>query len=150
MFSPLVVGSDEFLEMSVSARELYFQLGMYADDDGFVNPKKIMRMLGASDDDLKMLLVKRFVLPFESGVIVIKHWRINNLVRKDWYKPTVYFELKKRLNIKENGAYTDDLTQGSSVVNELLTSSLTQVRLGKVRLGNTSESKDSQVSKKKP
>ena len=68
---------------------------------------KILRMVGGNDDDLKILIAKRFVLIFETGVIVIKHWRINNLVRKDWYKETSYLEEKNQLKIKENGAYTE-------------------------------------------
>src|SRR3990167_8414173 len=104
MFSPDIVCSDAFFEMPNSSRELYFQLGMKADDDGFVNPRGIMRLTGASEDDLKMLFHKRFALPFQSGVIVIKHWKINNLVRKDWYKPTLHQEEKKLLETKENGA----------------------------------------------
>lgn len=129
MFSPSIVCSDAFLDMPSSGRDLYYQLGMEADDDGFVNPRKIMRMLGSSEDDLKILILKRFVLPFESGVLVIKHWKINNLVRKDWYRPSQYVEEKSKLFIKETGAYTDDITKGIPFVNE----PLTQVRLGKVR-----------------
>lgn len=128
MFSPSIVCSDAFLDMPSSGRDLYFQLGMYADDDGFVNPRKIMRMLGSSEDDLKILIAKRFVLPFPSGVLVIKHWKINNLVRKDWYRPTQYIEEKSKLSIKENGSYTEDVSQWQPLVND----SSTQVRLGKV------------------
>lgn len=131
MFSPDIVASDAFLEMPISTQALYFHLGMYADDDGFVNPKKIMRMLGASEDDLKVLVARRFALPFENGVIVIKHWKVNNLVRKDWYRPTQYIEEKSTLYVKESGAYTQDSGQGAPLVNE----PLTQVRLGKVRIG---------------
>lgn len=127
MFSPKIVGSDAFLDMPTSSRELYFQLGMYADDDGFINPKRIIRMVGSSDDDLKILLAKRFVLSFESGIVVIKHWKMNNLIRKDWYQPTVYTEEKKRLKIKENGGYTE-------FVNENVPDSFSQVRLGKVSI----------------
>lgn len=107
MFSPAIVGSDAFLDMPTSSRELYFQLGMAADDDGFVNPKRIMRMVGASEDDLKVLLTKRFCLTFESGVIVIKHWKINNLIKLDRYKETMYVEEKRALKTKENGIYTE-------------------------------------------
>ena len=117
MFSPQIVSSDAFLDMPTSSRELYFQLGMYADDDGFVNPKKIVRMIGASDDDLKVLIAKRFVIPFESGVVVIKHWAINNLIRKDWHRDTVYQDEMKLLEKKENGAYTERKTV---LVNESL------------------------------
>ena len=126
MFSIKIVGSDAFLEMPTSSRELYFQLGMYADDDGFVNPRKIMRMIGSSNDDLKMLIAKRFVLSFENGVIVIKHWRVNNMVRKDFYQPTEYLEQKRTLFVKENKVYTDD-PKTDGIVNKLSP----QVRLGK-------------------
>ncbi len=136
MFSPQIVGSDAFLEMPISTQALYFHLGMYADDDGFVNPRKIMRMVGVSDDDLKVLIARKFVLVFESGVIVIKHWKMNNLVRKDWYRPSQYIDEKNTLYLKENGSYTTDIHQARDFVNE----SLPQYSIGKVRLGkNTGE-----------
>ena len=129
MFSPKVTNTDKFLDMPVSARELYFQLGMNADDDGFITPKKIIRMLGAADDDLKVLITKGFVIPFNTGVIVITAWRINNLVRKDWYQETIYKDEKKLLTLDNNGEYK----LVNELVNENVTNSLTQVRLGKVR-----------------
>lgn len=139
MFSPQIVDSDAFLDMSPSAQNLYFHLGMRADDDGFVgNPKKILRMIGGNDDDLRILVAKRFILIFENGVIVIKHWRLNNLIRKDWYKETIYLEEKRSLQVKENGSYTE-------LVNETTTKPthrLGKVSIGKDRLGkvtNTSE-----------
>lgn len=135
MFSPDIVCSDAFLDMPTSSQALYYSLGMYADDDGFVNPRKIMRMLGVAEDDLKILIGKRFVLPFASGVIVIKHWKINNLVRKDWYRPTQYLEERAMLLVKENGAYTDDLEQYPELVNDSLT--VRPRRLGKDSIGNT-------------
>jgi hypothetical protein len=93
--------------MPLSARCLYFTLGMFADDDGFVNsPKGIMRQCGASIDDLNILMAKKFILSFESGVIVIKHWRINNYLRNDRYQETKYIEEKEHLNISENGSYS--------------------------------------------
>lgn len=107
LFSPDIVESDAFLEMPTSTQALYFHLGMNADDDGFVNPKKIMRMMGAVDDDLKVLIGKRFVLPFENGVVVIKHWLVHNSIRKDRYHATQYREEKARLVVKEGGVYTD-------------------------------------------
>lgn len=128
MFSPQIVGSDAFLDMPISTQALYFHLGMYADDDGFINPKKIMRMAGASDDDLKILLAKRFALAFEDGIVVIKHWLINNLIQGDRYRPTIYEENKKLIKIKENRVYTES-------VNKMLP----QYRLGKDRLGKDSE-----------
>lgn len=107
MFSKTIVLSDAFLDMPMSARCLYFTLSMFGDDDGFVNsPKAIMRQCGASEDDLKILFAKRFILPFDSGVIVIKHWRINNYLRNDRYTPTKYLEEKAMLKVDDNGAYT--------------------------------------------
>jgi hypothetical protein len=108
MFTMKIVDSDAFLEMPMSTQSLYFHLNMRADDDGFVNnPKRIQRMIGASEDDLKLLLAKRFILGFENGVVVIKHWRMHNLLRKDRYNPTQYIEQKAQLEIKEDGAYTE-------------------------------------------
>jgi hypothetical protein len=106
MFAKTIVLSDAFLDMPLSARCLYFTLGMLADDDGFVNsPKSIMRQAGASIDDLNILLAKKFVLDFDSGVIVIKHWRINNYLRSDRYTETKYIEEKQQLEVGENGTY---------------------------------------------
>jgi len=107
MFSPDIVESDAFLDMPISCQALYFHLGMNADDDGFVNPKRIMRLIGVADDDLKVLLTKRFLLPFESGVVVIKHWLIHNLIRADLYKETLYKKEKTLIGLNENGAYTE-------------------------------------------
>lgn len=137
MFSPEVVTSDLFLEMPVSSRELYFQLGMHADDDGFVGPKKIMRMIGATDDDLKLLIVKKFVIPFESGIIVVRHWRVNNLVRKDWYRPTIHQDELGLLRVAQNMPYF--------LVNEPAPSSFTQVgrKVGRYKAINGTENTDS-------
>lgn len=107
MFSKSIIDSDSFIDMPTSSRLLYFDLSMRADDDGFVNsPKKIMRMTGASQDDLKMLIAKSFLIPFESGVVVIKHWKIHNYIQKDRYKETLYTEEKSLLYEKENKEYT--------------------------------------------
>lgn len=108
MFAKTIIDSDAFLDMPLSAQALYFHLSMRADDDGFINnPKKIQRMVGASDDDCKLLLMKRFLIAFESGVVVIKHWKIHNYIQKDRYKPTIYQEEMRLLAEKENKAYTD-------------------------------------------
>ncbi len=108
MFAKSIVLSDAFLDMPLSARCLYFTLGMFADDDGFVgSPKGIMRQCGASQDDMAILLQKRFVLGFDSGVIVIKHWRINNYLRNDRYQSTTYLEEKETLILDEKNAYTE-------------------------------------------
>lgn len=116
MFSLDIVDSDAFLDMPVSSQNLYFHLGMRADDDGFLNnPKKIAKMVGASDDDLRVLIAKRFVLQFESGIVVIKHWRINNYIRPDRYKPTTYQDEFAKVIIKKNGAYTDGIPMVSKM-----------------------------------
>ena len=108
MFAKTIIDSDAFLDMPLSAQALYFHLSMRADDDGFVNnPKKIQRMVGASDDDCKLLVMKRFILTFESGIIVIKHWKIHNYIQKDRYKETVYLSEKSTLSLNENNAYTE-------------------------------------------
>jgi hypothetical protein len=108
MFTMKIIDSDDFLEMPMSTQALYFHLNMRADDDGFINnPKRIMRTVNASEDDMKILITKRFVLAFESGVIVIKHWRMHNAIRKDRYHPTQYTEELESLEVKKNGAYTE-------------------------------------------
>lgn len=138
MFAKTIIDSDPFLDMPLSTQALYFQLSMRADDDGFINnPKKIQRMIGCSDDDLKLLIAKNFIIPFESGVVVIKHWKIHNYIQADRYKETVYTEEKSMLGVKDNKAYTlspsdyDPCIQNVSKVD-------TQVRLGKDRLGEDS------------
>lgn len=106
MFAKTIIDSDAFLDMPLTTQALYFHLSMRADDDGFINnPKKLQRMIGASDDDLKLLAAKDFIIPFESGIVVIKHWKIHNYIQKDRYKQTIYQEEKSLLN-DEKGAYT--------------------------------------------
>lgn len=108
MFNVDIVGSDAFLDLPHTAQALYFQLGMRADDDGFVgNPKTIQRIAGTKASDLELLVKKRFLLQFPSGVVVIKHWKINNQIQKDRYTPTVYTEEYQSLYIKDNKAYTE-------------------------------------------
>lgn len=107
MFTQKIIDSDAFLDMPLSTQALYFHLNMRADDDGFINnPKKIVRMIGASEDDFKVLIAKNFVMQFDSGIIVVKHWKMHNYIAKDRYKPTVYEDEKAQLSVKENGAYT--------------------------------------------
>ena len=138
MFAKTIIDSDVFLDMPLSTQALYFHLSMRADDDGFINnPKKIQRMVGCSDDDLKLLCAKNFIIPFESGIVVIKHWRIHNYIRSDRYKPTAYADEKARLTVKENGAYTLN-TLGIPDANQMDTLGIpdgnqmdTQVRVGK-------------------
>lgn len=116
MFAKTIVMSDSFLDMPLGARCLYMTMGMLADDDGFVNaPKAIMRQTGATQDDLKVLIAKKFVIPFESGIIVIKHWRINNYLQKDRILPTKYQDELAELTIEGNGAYSKSECIQSSV-----------------------------------
>lgn len=108
MFSKTIIDSDVFLDMPLSTQALYFHLSMQADDEGFVNnPKKIQRMIGASDDDFKILITKRYILTFESGIIVIKHWKIHNYIQTDRFKPTTYIEEKATLTLDEKKSYTE-------------------------------------------
>ena len=113
MFTQKIIDSDAFLDMPLSTQSLYFHLNMRADDDGFVNnPKKIVRMIGASEDDFKVLLAKNFVMQFDSGIIVVKHWKLHNYIQKDRYKPTVYTEERALLELKDNGVYTRCIQDG--------------------------------------
>lgn len=106
MFDKLITNSDEFLELPDSSQVLYFHLSMNADDDGFVNNcKSIMKMTGTKEDDLKILILKSFIIPFETGVIVIKHWRINNYLRNDRYKQTTYVKEMNMLELNNVGEY---------------------------------------------
>lgn len=107
MFSQQITESDAFLDMPLSAQALYFHLGLNADDDGFINsPKRIQRLIGANEDDLKLLIAKGFIIPFDSGIVVVKHWKINNMIRSDRYTPTAYTEEMAMLSEKPNKAYT--------------------------------------------
>ena len=106
MFDKTITNSDDFLDLPDSSQVLYFHLSMNADDDGFVNNwKSILRMTGTKEDDLKILIAKSFIIPFESGVIVIKHWRINNFLRKDRHIDTKFQEELSMLDINDNQEY---------------------------------------------
>lgn len=106
MFDKTITNADDFLEMPMSSQILYFHLSMNADDDGFINNwKSIMRMVGAKEDDLKVLVAKQYVIPFDSGVVVIKHWRINNFLRKDRHVETKYQKELSMLQINDNQEY---------------------------------------------
>ena len=117
MFTDKITDADAFTSMPSSAQSLYFHLNMHADDDGFCNQVKLCKgNANASEDDLKLLIAKRYIFYFDSGVIVIKHWRMHNLLKNDRYKETQFIEEKSKLYLKENGAYTLDETQGKNVV----------------------------------
>lgn len=135
MFSPDIVCSDAFLDMPPSTQALYYLLGMRADDDGFVNPRGAMRMLGAGEDDLKVLLAKRFLLKFETGVVVVKHWLIHNLIRADLYKETQYKNEKAGLGLNENGAYTE-LRDGVAPIKQVEAPKWLKIRRGEARTAN--------------
>lgn len=107
MFASKVISSDDFLDMPATSQLLYFHLGMRADDDGFVgSPRAVMRMIGASNDDLKLLCAKNYIIPFKSGVVLVSHWKINNYIQRDRYHETVYLSEKQGVEVKENGVYT--------------------------------------------
>lgn len=131
MFAKTIIDSDVFLDMPHSTQLLYFHLSMRADDDGFINnPKNIMRLASCKEDDLKLLIAKQFILPFESGIVVIKHWKIHNYIRSDRYKETKYLQEKAQLLLEENNSYTLNTNVGIPMVDQ----TDTQVRLGKNRL----------------
>ena len=131
MFAKTIVTSDAFLDMPPTARCLYFTLAMFADDDGFCNnPKSIMRQVGSTTDDMNILISKKFVLAFESGVIVIKHWRIHNYIRGDRKHDTKYAEEMSLLGTDDKGAYT----LCPSTDGQLTDNCHTEDRLGKDRL----------------
>lgn len=143
MFAKTIIDSDAFLDMSLTTQALYFHLSMRADDDGFINnPRKIQRMIGAADDDLKILIAKNFIIPFESGIVVIKHWKIHNYIRNDRYKETVYTAEKAMLETKDNNAYTVGIPDDSQVEYQPGYQMETQVRLGKDSLGKDSIGED--------
>lgn len=144
MFAKTVIDSDAFTDMPLSTQALYFHLSMRADDDGFLNSaQKIMRMIGAAKNDFDLLIAKRFIIQFPDGICVIKHWRIHNYLRKDRYVETVYTEHKAALSIKENGAYSVQISGENAVGIPDGNQRLTQVRIDKDRLGKDSIVKDS-------
>lgn len=103
MFSIDVVGQDAFLDMPTDSRELYFQLGMYADDEGYVSPRKVMRITGAGMDSIGLLQAKGFIYPFKSGVIIITHWNQNNYIQSDRFAATTFKEEKKEWGLLTRG-----------------------------------------------
>ncbi|HES4924646.1 TPA: replisome organizer [Streptococcus pyogenes] len=137
MFSLKIVDSDLFLDMPLSSQCLYFHLSMRADDDGFVdNPKKIIKIIGANEDDLKILITKGFVIVFERGIIVITHWKINNYIRNDRRKETMYITEKQSLTQTENGAYIK--LENLGIPNDNQVSTICPHSIGKGRLDKVS------------
>ena len=140
MFSTQITESDAFTGMPLSSQALYFHLSLNSDDDGFLDsPRRVQRMIGASDDDMSLLIAKKFIIPFDSGVIVIKHWKINNYIRKDRYTPTVYTEEMSMLTTKDNGVYSLGIPSDNQMTTERLPNgSIDKNRLDKNRLNNSS------------
>ena len=137
MFSKKITDSDKFLDLPLSSQALYFHLNMHGDDDGFVdNTKTIKRMLGASDGDLRLLMDQNFIIPFESGIVVIKDWRIHNYIPKDRYKQTIYLDDFKRLTTAENGSYTECIRNVYSLDTQ---SSIDKSRLNKKSISSSIE-----------
>ncbi|CEO20640.1 DNA replication protein [Paraclostridium sordellii] len=133
MFSLKVIDTDLFLDMPLSTQALYFHLSMRADDDGFIgNHKKIMRMIGSSDDDMKILVAKQLIIPFETGVCVIKHWRVHNYIQKDRYNPTFY-KAEKALLVANDNIYEKAERMDTKCIHDV-SKTETQVRLGQDRL----------------
>lgn len=140
MFARSIVDSDAFLDMPISARLLYYDLGMAGDDDGFVgSPRKIMRMVGATEDDMKLLIAKQFIIPFDSGIVVIRHWKTHNYIRGDRYKPTQYQDEKVLLAEDTNKNYALRLPVGIPDGNQVSPNCLPSGSIGKVRLGEYRE-----------
>ena len=141
MFAKTIIDSDLFLDMPVTAQLLYFHLCMRADDDGFINnPKRIMRDVRCSDDDMKMLIAKDYVIPFESGVIVIKHWRLHNYIQKDRYKPSLCDE-KNLLTTNKNKIYERMDTECIQIDNKMDTECVQIGDTDKIRLDKNREDK---------
>ena len=153
MFAKTIIDSDCFLDMPLSAQALYFHLSMRADDDGFVNnPKRIQRMIGASDDDCRLLIAKQYVLTFESGLIVIRHWKVHNYIQKDRYNATTFTAEKSTLKLTENNEYErciQDVSKMDTRCIQDVSKMDTQVRLGKVSKELDKVSKEKETVKEK-
>lgn len=141
MFAKDLITSDAFTDMSLSAQALYFHLSIQADDDGFVvNPKRIRSMIGASDDDLKRLAEKGYIIPFKSGIVVITHWRHNNYLRKDRYRPSTNEAERVQLRVMPGGIYSIDCNSGIPLVDHRYTqNSIDQNRIDKDRIDDDDE-----------
>lgn len=139
MFSKTIIDSDKFLDMPLTTQALYFHLSMRADDEGFIsNPKKIMRMIGSDEDSMKLLIAKQFIIPFESGIVVIKHWRIHNYIQSDRFKDTICTEERKQLGYADNKEYIKLDTECIHDVSSLETQySIGKDRIDKVSIGDS-------------
>jgi len=139
MFTQKVTEADNFTTLPPTTQCLYFHLCMNADDDGFSNKiRQAMFNAHADQNDFEMLVNKRFIIPFDSGVIVIKHWRMHNYIRNDRYHETSYVEEKSQLLLKENGVYTESVDKVDTVGIPNGYQMDTEVRLGKDSIGKDS------------
>jgi len=149
MVSKKIIDTDLFLDMPTSSRLLYYDFLLRADDEGFINsPKKITRMIGASEDDFKLLILKKFIIPFESGICVIKDWKIHNYIRSDRFKETVYIDEKALLELDSRGSYNlknNNVIPG--VIPDVIPDVIPMVDPGKVRL-ELGKSKDKIIKDK--
>lgn len=142
--SKAVCKSDAFIEMPLSTQALFFHLVIEADDDGVISsPKRIAREINASEDDLRILIAKRFILPFESGVVIIKHWLMMNNIRKDRYKPTTYQEEIGSLTVKQNGAYTECIKNNTWLPDGCQVVAVNQKKINKNKINKLIENNDS-------
>ena len=149
MFAKRIIDSDAFLDLPISAQALYFHLAMRADDEGFIdNAKKIMRMVRCNEDDLNLLILKRYVVPFETGVMVIRHWLVHNLIRSDRFQPTDYKNEKAQLIINDDKTYSELGNQMATTWQPNDNQWLTQDRIGKDRIGKDIEKENKEKEKR--
>ena len=151
MFSLDVVDTDKFLDMPSSTQALYFHLGMRADDDGFVSsPKRITKTVNCAEDDLKLLIAKGYLIPFESGVVVISDWKINNELKKDRYKPTIHLSEFEKIQTQKNKSYSLITSMTDTKCFQNVSKMDTQDSIGKDSIGKDSIDKEpGEVQKKK-
>lgn len=146
MFDMEIIDTDLFLDMPIGAQNLYFHLGMRADDDGFVsNPRKIQKLIGANEDDLRILIAKQFIIPFDTGIIVIRHWKLNNYLRKDRYTPTIYTQEKALLQEDSNGVYSLGIPVGIPDGNQMTTIGIHSIEENSIEKNSIEESIDAKV-----
>ena len=144
MFDLEIINQDSFFELPMDSKALYFLLGMEADDEGFVSPKKVLRLYGGTEDSLKVLIAKNYIIPFESGVIVITDWKRNNYIDKNKAKPTIYQDEKAQILYDESTQKYVSLTKVKLKLNE----SLTKVNLEENSIEeNSIEYKERNISK---
>lgn len=144
MFSLKIINSDAFLDLPLTAQGLYFHLAMRADDDGFIdNPKMILRTVRASNDDLNILIAESFLICFDDGLVVVRHWKIHNTIQKDRYKPTQHKKHKEFLTVEDNKEYAEKVNVSKMDTDciQSVSKMETQIRLDKSRLDKSNKKK---------